>query len=43
VLDKRSFLDIWHSDDRKIILQEYLSHDVSATSILKISRYEKIE
>lgn len=40
VLDKRSFLDFWHSDDRKIVLQEYLSHDVSATSILKLSRYE---
>ena len=41
VLLNRSFLDFWHSDDRKIVLQEFLSRDVSVTSVFKLSRYEK--
>lgn len=41
VLVNRSFFDFWKSDDRKIILEESLKRDVTAASVLKLSRYER--
>jgi len=41
ILINRSFFDFWKSDDRKIILEESLKRDVTAASVLKLSRYER--
>ena len=41
ILVNRSFFDFWKSDDRKIILEESLKRDVTAASVLKLSRYER--
>ncbi len=41
VLTNRTFLDFWKSYERKITLQEFLFKDAKASSILRLSRYEK--